>query len=541
VVGQCRRVDATRQRADRLKGLLEVVAEATRGRFCGAAPRSLARQLGGEFEPDAQRDKPLLRAVVQVALDAPTFVVDGQLACRAAGDLLEQDGGGPFQLEPIEDGGHGDVAGGSRGRGQLGRHSLAHAQDDVPVAPRRARSPAQRPQPLRIEAEAGRGTLDRTGDVRHPRHRVIGAIGWDSVRRRSRSNVRGAGVSVEYQEYLRRVPKVELHCHFEGTVRASTFADLARKHGVELPTQEVDKLYDYDSIYEFLTIFGMVSSTLRDRDDFARAAYESLEDGVELGNLKYREMFFNPTLHTRRGIPYATVVDGMVDGIRRAEEELGIGCRLIADVYRQDPPQMAADMVRDVLEHRRDELIGLGMDGAEAPDPPEKFVEAYRLAKDGGLRLTAHACEDAPAQNITTCLDVLGCERIDHGYHVLGDPDVVKRTRDEGIVFTVCPTATAVCYFDADDLTTHPIRRMADEGLRIMLNSDDPPMFHTDIGTEYVGMVSAAEWGPDRVRRFVMNGIDGAWLSDDEKRRMREAFERELDELDAQLDTAGAP
>jgi adenosine deaminase len=91
---------------------------------------------------------------------------------------------------------------------------------------------------------------------------------------------------VDYQEYLRRVPKVELHCHFEGTVRASTFADLARKHGVGLPTREVDKLYDYDSIYEFLEIFAMVSSTLRVREDFARAACESLENGVELGNLR---------------------------------------------------------------------------------------------------------------------------------------------------------------------------------------------------------------------------------------------------------------
>src|SRR4029077_19424938 len=103
-----------------------------------------------------------------------------------------------------------------------------------------------------------------------------------------------------------------------------------------------------------------------------------------------------------------------------------------ADVYRQDTPDEARHMGEEVLEHRRDELIGLGMDGAEPPAPPEKFVESFRLAKSGGLRLTSHACEDAPAQNITTCLDVLGCERIDHGYHVLGDDDVVKRTLDEG-------------------------------------------------------------------------------------------------------------
>jgi adenosine deaminase len=343
-------------------------------------------------------------------------------------------------------------------------------------------------------------------------------------------------MSLTYDEYLRRVPKVELHCHFEGTVRPQTFADLARKHGVQLPTDDAEKLYDYDSIYEFLKIFAMVSSTLIDREDFARTAFEAIEDGVKLGNLKYREMFFNPTLHTRRGVSYATVVDGLVDGIREAERVHGVRCRLIADVYRQDPPEMAREMVEAVLEHRPDEVIGLGMDGAEAPDPPEKFVDAYRLAHKGGLRLTAHACEDAPARNITTCLDILGVERIDHGYHILEDDDVVSRCRNAGITFTVCPTATAVCYFDPNDFAKHPIREMASQGLKIMINSDDPPMFHTDIGTEYVQMTAAAEWSPEQIRGFVMNGIDGAWLDDSEKQQLRGEFEREFEELDTELD-----
>jgi adenosine deaminase len=341
---------------------------------------------------------------------------------------------------------------------------------------------------------------------------------------------------VNYEEFLRRVPKVELHCHLEGTVRQATFADLAKKHDVALPTDDVDKLYDYDSIYEFLKIFGMVSSTLIDREDFARVGYETLEDGVNLGNLKYREMFFNPTLHTRRGVKYATVVDGLVDGIRAAEQDLGVRCRLIADVYRQDPPEMAREMVEQVLAHRPDELIGLGMDGAEAPDPPEKFVESYRLAGEGGLRLTAHACEDAPAENITTCLDVLGCERIDHGYHILGDESVVERCRGEGITFTVCPTATAVCYFNPDDYTTHPIREMVAKGLKIVLNSDDPTMFHTDVGTEYVKMTEAADWSPEQVRDFVLNGVDEAWLDDSDKAGLRRELTDELDRLEAELE-----
>ena len=344
---------------------------------------------------------------------------------------------------------------------------------------------------------------------------------------------------MEYEEFLRRVPKVELHCHFEGTVRASTFADQARKHGVQLPTEDADKLYDYNSIYEFLKIFAMVSSTLIDRDDFARVSYESLEDGVKLGNLKYREMFFNPTLHTRRGVKYETVVDGLIDGMKAAERDFGVGCRLIADVYRQDPPAMAVEMVQEVLDHPRDELIGLGMDGAEAPDPPEKFADAFRLAKKGGLRLTSHACEDAPARNIVTCLDVLGCERLDHGYHIIEDRQIMDRAREQGVYFTCCPTATAVCY-GWPDLSKHPIREMVAGGLRVMLNSDDPTMFHTDIGKEYVDLCLACNYGPSQVREFSLNGVAGSWLDESEKARFRRQFEREIDELQAQLDVATA-
>jgi adenosine deaminase len=342
---------------------------------------------------------------------------------------------------------------------------------------------------------------------------------------------------MDFEEYLRRVPKVELHCHFEGTVRAATFAQLARRHQVALPTEDVARLYDYQTIYEFLAIFAMVSSTLIDREDFALAAYESLADGVNLGNLRYREMFFNPTLHTRRGIAMATVIDGLIDGIRDAESDFGVRCRLIADVYRQDDPAVARQMVEDVVACGRPEVIGLGMDGAEAPDPPEKFVEAYRSAARSGLRLTSHACEDGPPQNAITCLDVLGCERLDHGYHVLGSPSVTARCRDSGIYFTCCPTSTSVVY-GWPDLSAHPIKDMVAAGLRVTLNSDDPTMFHTDIGTEYVRLCTALGYGVEQVERFSLSGVDAAWLDDGERSALRADFAAELGKLSQELTAA---
>jgi adenosine deaminase len=343
---------------------------------------------------------------------------------------------------------------------------------------------------------------------------------------------------VEYEEYLRRLPKVELHCHVEGTLRPATVVDLARKHDVALPTSDVHHIYDYATIYEFLEIFRLVNSTVIDRDDFARVAYESLEDGVQLGNLKYREMFFNPTLHTTRGVPMPTIIDGLIDGARAAEADYGVRCRLIADVYRQDPLPMALQMTEEVIEHRRDELIGLGMDAAEAPDPPEQFAECFALAARAGLHRTSHASEDAPPVNITTCLDVLGCERIDHGYHILDDDAVVARCRDEGIHFTCCPTSTAVVY-GWPDLTTHPINGMLEAGLLVHLNSDDPTMFHTDIGKEYVDFVGQNDYPPEVAKAMVFNGVDATWLDADEKARLRRGIEVEIAALDAELDLVG--
>jgi adenosine deaminase len=191
-------------------------------------------------------------------------------------------------------------------------------------------------------------------------------------------------------------------------------------------------------------------------------------------------------------------------------------------------------MTGEVIANRRDELIGLGMDGAEAPDPPEKFVESFALAAKAGLRLTSHASEDGPPANITTCLDVLGCERIDHGYHILEDDAVVARCRDEGIHFTCCPTSTAIVY-GWPDLTTHPINGMMEAGLLVHLNSDDPTMFRTDIGKEYVDFIGQNDYPPETAKQLVHNGVDATWLDDGEKAALHRMFDDEIAALDKEL------
>ena len=340
---------------------------------------------------------------------------------------------------------------------------------------------------------------------------------------------------MDLHTFLKKIPKVSLHLHLEGSVQASTVIDLASKNGVPLPDyKKPEDIYDYPDIYQFLKMYDVVSQSVREREDFQRIAYETLQQAAEHG-VRHREMFWSPTTHMGFGVPYETAVDGIIDGIRDAATDFGVQCFLIADINRMESPELGLEMVQTVIEHPRDELVGIGMDYAEAEYPPERFWKAYRLARQHGLHRTAHASEDAPPRNVETCLDLLGCERIDHGYHVIEDGRIVKRCADEGVVFSCCPMSTAWVYF-GEDLTRHPIKEMAERGLKIMVDCDDPPMFQTDPTNDYVAMADHMGFGPEDFREFVLNGVDGSWLDDPTKRRWRREWSQEIDELIAQLD-----
>ena len=155
-----------------------------------------------------------------------------------------------------------------------------------------------------------------------------------------------------------------------------------------------------------------------------------------------------------------------------------------------------------------------------------------------GLHRTSHASEDAPPRNIGTCLDLLGCERIDHGYYVLDNPRLLGRCRDQGIGFTTSVTTTVKAYF-SDVLSEHPIAGMIDAGLLVSLGSDDPTMVATDLAREYLQLSTALGYGPDVVRRLCLNALDMSWLEQDDKRAMTRQFVKEIDALEALL--GGSP
>jgi adenosine deaminase len=337
---------------------------------------------------------------------------------------------------------------------------------------------------------------------------------------------------VDIDTALHRLPKVELHCHIEGTMRPDTVVDLARKNGIELPTSDPTELYRYSSLDTFLEIFWLVQSTLGSREDWARLAYESIVDGAAHG-VVYRETFFTPARHLAAGQDLADIVAGLAEGLEAAEAETGARAMLIADIDRAYGGAAGLAMVQRLVELREagrpgiDRVIGVGLDSTELGVDPTDFADAFELAGKLGLRRTSHQGEETPPSHVWAGLDVLGSERIDHGLSSIQDPELTRRLAGERVPLTVCPNSNVVIANAVPRLELHPFRQMRDAGLLATLNTDDPALIDLDLCREYSSCLEAFDYRWEDMVQIALDGVEASWLDESDKRDLRARVERE--------------
>lgn len=314
------------------------------------------------------------------------------------------------------------------------------------------------------------------------------------------------------------LPKVELHCHIEGTMRPQTIAELAGQNGVELGVDDVAELYRYDDLTGFLKVFWLVQSVLATPEDWERLAYESIVDGASHG-LRYRESFFTPARHLAAGADLDEIIAGLDRGLAAAEHDTGVRAALIFDFDRDFGPAAADDHAARLVEARRsgrpgaDRVIGVGMDSTELGIDPLSFADAYRRAGEAGLRRTAHQGENSDASAIRDAVDGLGCERIDHGISIFGDPELVKRFVDEQIPLTVCPNANVRINPDVvGEIGDHVYPSMREAGLLATLNTDDPALVGLDLTQEYELCAAAFGYDEATLVEIALDGVRASWL-----------------------------
>jgi len=336
-------------------------------------------------------------------------------------------------------------------------------------------------------------------------------------------------------EFLQRIPKIELHCHLLGTIRKATMKELARKNGSRTTDAEIDAFYARgEKPVGVLHIFRELENhILQDPDDLRRITFEYLEDASRQ-QVRHAEFFWNPTgTLAATDLSYSELQNAILLGMNEAETDFGITSLLIPSIDREASASTGLEMVELMCAHRHPAVVGIGMDYNEVNNPPEKFSDAYALAKKAGLKTTAHAGEFGTSwKNVETAMDVLGLDRLDHAYTVLDNPALVSRCIDQGILITVVPTNSYYLRtLSADSWAQeHPIRQMARAGLKMHPNTDDPAFHLVDPIKCQRMMIEAFGYGIDDLKSFMLNGLEGSWLDHTTKSNLSKQWSEEFDE-----------
>ena len=318
-------------------------------------------------------------------------------------------------------------------------------------------------------------------------------------------------------EFIKKLPKAELHLHIEGSLEPELMFRLAKKNNVTIPyssIEEVRAAYDFTNLQSFLDIYYAGAKVLITQDDFYDLTWEYVLKCVE-NNIVHTEIFFDPQTHTERGIEFATVINGIKQALADAEEQYGITSAIIMCFLRHLSQEEAFATFEQSLEFK-DDIIGVGLDSAELDNPPSKFTEVFKAAKDKGFKLVAHAGEEADYSYIYEALDLLDIERIDHGVQSINSPELMQRLKDEQIPLTVCPNSNIELKV-FESYGEHNIKELLDYGLNVSVNSDDPAYFKGYMNQNFINLYENIDLSEADMIKLVKNSFRSAFISDELK------------------------
>ena len=318
--------------------------------------------------------------------------------------------------------------------------------------------------------------------------------------------------------YIRGMPKAELHVHVEGTLEPEMRVRLAERNGIELPHRTAEELaasYEYRDLQSFLALYFSGMDVLQTEQDFFDLTLAYLKR-VHAQNVVYTEMHFDPQAHTSRDIAFDTVIRGIRRAQEMAQQELGIRSQLILGILRDMSAESAMQTLIESLRYR-DWIIGVGLDSDEKDNPPVKFRDVFERARAEGYKLTMHCdhLQENSVQHIRQCLDVIGVDRIDHGYHVLDDEGLIEEVRRRQVCLTFCTTSNPS---SPAPRRANELKRALELGLNVTVNTDDPAymrsyyMYEVLLNTQQaVGLTR------EQVVQLARNAFGSAWIGEDER------------------------
>ncbi len=319
-------------------------------------------------------------------------------------------------------------------------------------------------------------------------------------------------------DLIKRLPKAELHLHIEGSLEPELMFTLAKKNNVQIPYKSIEDVrnaYNFTNLQSFLDIYYAGANVLITKEDFYDLTHAYILKCVE-DNVIHTEIFFDPQTHTARGISFETVITGIKEALNDAKEKYGITSCIIMCFLRHLSQEDAFKTLDESLPFK-DDIIGIGLDSSELGNPPSKFEEVFKKAKEEGFKLVAHAGEEADVSYIYEALDLLDIQRIDHGVQSIKSVELMKRLKEEQIPLTVCPNSNIELKV-FETYKEHNIKELLDYGLNVSVNSDDPAYFKGYMNQNFINLCENLPLSKEDIITLVKNSFKSSFINDELKK-----------------------
>jgi adenosine deaminase len=324
----------------------------------------------------------------------------------------------------------------------------------------------------------------------------------------------------------RRLPKAELHCHLDGSLRPETLLELALEYRVPVPRDSVDALRDYmrvddaRSLEDYLARFDVTLSVMQTADALERIAYELSMDAMRDG-VRYIEVRYAPVLNVRGGLSLGEALEAPLRGLERARAEGGATARVIVCGLRHQPPEVSLELARLAVAYKERGVVGFDLAGGELGNPASLHARAFAYAREHDLACTCHAGEGADAASVREAVHVCGANRIGHATRLIEDASLTQYVNDRRIALEICLTSN-VQTRAVESYEQHPLRTYYDRGMNVVLNTDNRLMSGTTLTDEYLHAARHLEFTFDELAEIAMNGFASAFLPWEERERMIE-------------------
>ena len=325
---------------------------------------------------------------------------------------------------------------------------------------------------------------------------------------------------------LVRLPKVELHCHLDGSVRPETVVDVARKEGIKLSSYDIYNTknrmvvpIECTSLAEYLEAFTLPIAVMQSKESLKRIAYELLEDAAK-ENTKYIEVRFAPLLHTEKGLNIEEIIQGVLDGIKEAEKIYDIKSNLILGCLRNMPVNTVYQVIEAGKKFLKEGVVAIDICGDENEDFAERFIEPIALAREYGYRVTIHAGETDAGRNVLDAIEMLKAERIGHGVFIKDCKEAYDIVKNNGVYLEMCPTSN-VQTKAVNSYGKHPVYNFYKDGIKVTVNTDNRTVSDTTLTNEYDALFKEFKLTYEDYKNLYLNSVNASFANEEIKEKLR--------------------